>query len=85
MKGSIRVYLLNPQKTLYFQGISPVLCSNLMYFPLFLTDSYRSKAGGKSHERNPLTETADRQRKTAAMVLPIHGGIHSLISVPAFE
>ena len=36
MKGSIRVYLLNPQKTLYFQGISPVLCSSLMYFPLFL-------------------------------------------------
>ena len=32
----IRIYLLNPLKTLYFQGISPILCSNLMYFPLFL-------------------------------------------------
>ena len=32
----IQVYLLNPLKTLYFQGISPILCSNLMYFPLFL-------------------------------------------------
>lgn len=32
-----------------------------------------------------LTETADRHRKTAAMVLPIIGGLHSLISVPAFE
>ena len=30
-------------------------------------------------------ETADRHRKTAAMVLPIIGGIHSLISVPDFE
>ena len=29
--------------------------------------------------------TADRRRKTAAMVLPIHGGLHILISVPAFE
>lgn len=49
------------------------------------SDSYRSKADSKSHERNPLTETADRQRKTAAMVLPIIGGVHSLISVPVFE
>jgi hypothetical protein len=32
-----------------------------------------------------LTETADRQRKTAAIVIPIHGGIHRLVSVPAFE
>ena len=32
----IQIYLLNPLKTLYFQGISPILCSNLMYFPLFL-------------------------------------------------
>ena len=32
----IPVYLLNPLKTLYFQGISPILCSNLMCFPLFL-------------------------------------------------
>lgn len=32
----ILIYLLNPLKTLYFQGISPILCSNLMYFPLFL-------------------------------------------------
>ena len=32
----IPIYLLNPLKTLYFQGISPILCSNLMYFPLFL-------------------------------------------------
>ena len=32
----IQVYLLNPLKTLYFQGISPILCSNLMCFPLFL-------------------------------------------------
>ena len=30
------IYLLNPLKTLYFQGVSPVLCANLMYFPLFL-------------------------------------------------
>ena len=29
-------YLLNPLKALYFQGVSPVLCANLMYFPLFL-------------------------------------------------
>ena len=39
MKRTIKqipVYLLNPLKTLYFQGISPILCSNLMYFPLFL-------------------------------------------------
>ncbi len=36
----------------------------------------------RSHARNPLTETADRQRKTAAMVLPIHGGIHIEISFP---
>ena len=32
----IPIYLLNPLKTLYFQGISPILCSNLMCFPLFL-------------------------------------------------
>lgn len=32
----IHVYLLNPLKTPYFQGVSPVLCSNLMYLPLFL-------------------------------------------------
>ena len=39
MKRTIKqipVYLLNPLKTLYFQGISPILCSNLMCFPLFL-------------------------------------------------
>ena len=39
MKRTIKqipVYLLNPLKTLYFQGILPILCSNLMYFPLFL-------------------------------------------------
>lgn len=39
MKRTIKqipVYLLNPLKALYFQGISPILCSNLMYFPLFL-------------------------------------------------
>lgn len=28
------------------------------------------------------TGTADRQRKTAAMVLSIHGGVHIEISVP---
>ena len=32
----IPLYLLNPLKTLYFQGVSPVLCYSLMYFPLFL-------------------------------------------------
>lgn len=32
----IPVYLFNPLKTLYFQGVSPIKCSNLMYFPLFL-------------------------------------------------
>lgn len=32
----IPVYLSNPLKVLCFQGISPVLYSNLMYFPLFL-------------------------------------------------
>ncbi len=129
---------------LYFQGVSPVLCSSLMYFPLFLplwvkaretlclkcqaafsvgnklsafeseihllnkfaalrargilllcmahcpperafetgSGSCRSKADSKSHARNPLTETADRRRKTAAMVLPIHGGIHIEIRFP---
>ena len=36
LQNQIPVYLLNPLKTLYFQGISPILCSNLMYFPLFL-------------------------------------------------
>ena len=39
MKRTIKqipVYLLNPLKTLYFQGVSLVLCSSLMYFPLFL-------------------------------------------------
>ena len=137
------VYMLNPLKMLYFQGVSPVLCSSLMYFPLFLplraetrdtlylnvklrfrrvirsraftrgqalqseihplhkaalrarsisflcmaycpkrrasetgSGSCRSKADSRSHARNPLTETADRQGKTATMGLPIHGGIH---------
>ncbi len=54
----------------------------------------QSKADSKKHERNPLTETADRHnecpalrdilmlRKTAAMVLPIHGGIHIEIRFP---
>lgn len=46
--------------------------------------SYRSKANNSHAERNPLTETAGRQ-KNAAMVLPIHGGIHSLVNVPALE
>ena len=32
----IPVYLSNPLKALYFQGFSLALCSNLMYFPLFL-------------------------------------------------
>ncbi len=49
------------------------------------SDSCRSRADSSHAERNPLTETADRHRKTAAMVLPIIGGLHSLISVPAFE
>ncbi len=49
-----------------------------------LTSSNRSRADSSRTERNPLTETADRHRKTAAMVLPIIGGLHSLISVPAF-
>ena len=35
-KMKIPVFLLNPLKTLYFQGVSPVLRSSLMYFPLFL-------------------------------------------------
>ena len=34
--SQIPVYLSNPLKTLYFQGFSLALCSNLMYFPLFL-------------------------------------------------
>ena len=45
------------------------------------SDSYGSRAGSRNHARNPLTETADRRRKTAAMVLPIHGGVHIEISV----
>ncbi len=45
--------------------------------------SCRSKADSKSHARNPLTETADKRRKTAAMVLPIHGGVHIEIRFPA--
>ncbi len=32
----------------------------------------------------PLAEKADRRRKTAAMGLSIHGGVHSLISAPVF-
>ena len=36
----------------------------------------KSRADSRSHERNPLTGTAVRHRKTAAMVLPIIGGIH---------
>ena len=53
----------------------------------------------KGKERKALTEQIQQTennechalrdilmlRKTAAMVLPIHGGIHSLVSVPAFE
>lgn len=46
--------------------------------------SCRSRADNSHAERNPLTETADRYRKTAVMVLPIIGGLHNLISVPAF-
>ncbi len=132
-------------KTLYSQGVSPVLCSILMYFPLFLplrvetretlclkcqtafsvgnkpsaleseihpshkpafrargitllhmeyrpkrrasetgSGSCRSKADSRSYARNPLIETADRQRKTAAMVLPIHGGVHIEIRFPVY-
>ncbi len=39
--------------------------------------SCRGKADSRNHERNPLAETADRQSKTAAMVLPTHGGVHN--------
>lgn len=39
--------------------------------------SFRSMADSNHTERNPLTETADRHRKTAAMVLPIIGGVHN--------
>ena len=34
--SAIPVYLFKPLKSLYFQGISLVLCLDLMYFPLFL-------------------------------------------------
>ncbi len=122
---------------LYFQGVSPVLCSSIMYFPLFLplraeiretlylnakllfrrvissrrlrakytpctklpwvqggisllcmvycpkgsasktgSDSYRNRADSRRYEKNLLTDTADRRRKTAAMGLPIYGGVH---------
>lgn len=47
------------------------------------SDSCRSKADNRSHAKNPLTETADRRRKTAAMVFPIHGGVHIEIRFPA--
>ena len=40
------------------------------------SDSCRSRADSRKRERNFLTETADRRRKIAAMVLPIHGGVH---------
>ena len=40
------------------------------------SDSCRSRADSRKRERNFLTETADRRRKTAAMVFPIHGGVH---------
>ena len=38
--------------------------------------SCRIRTDSSRTERNPLTETADRHRKTAAMVLPIIGGLH---------
>ena len=38
----------------------------------------------RDRERNPLTETADRHEKPPLWYYPC-GGLHSLISVPAFE
>lgn len=49
--------------------------------------SCRSRANNEisqSRKRNPLTETADRHRKTAAMGFPIIGGIHKGLAPPAF-